>query len=111
MQLPQVYKIYREMLWLRKQSGSSQQASTKWRKRGSTNKSNPASLVISNSSSTDTNELNRSINPPQQNTYGPATFALDPNPVTQKHNIEDDSNNCIIFTNVELVNQTATTTL
>ena len=86
--------------------------SSMWRRRRSSNKSNPTSeqsFVLSNISNDSIIGSNTS-DPPQQSAGKVLEFASDPNPVTQEHNMGDVSNACVIFANAEIVaNQTTET--
>ena len=88
--------------------------SSMWRRRRSSNKSNPTCeepFVLSNINNDSIIRSNIS-DPPQQSEGKVLKFASDPNPVTQEHNMGDVSNACVVFANAEIVaNQTAETAL
>ena len=93
-----------------KSSQLSAGTTSKWRQRRLNKKSNPASFVLSNSSDNSSFDSSRSDHP-QQSVHKTITLALDhPNPATQEGNMAAaDSNDCVIFTNVELVIETEET--
>lgn len=110
-----MYRVYREILRPRKKFRGPQQPSeisrqtptsllsrklpgteSKWRRRGLSNKSNTASVVISNSSNDSTTESSEF---PKRSANKIVTFGTNP---TLESNKMDDSNGCIIFTNVDL---------
>ena len=66
------------------------------------------SFALSNNSN---NSSFESDNPdsPQQSSHEMVAFTLDPNQMTQEPNIDNDSNNCVIFTNIDVVSEAAET--